>query len=61
VQRRWRLLGIPMPRFLLPTGAAREHADGGRFNFDVEIRLPLVGLVVAYRGWLAPVASPSLE
>jgi hypothetical protein len=57
VQRSWRFLGLRMPRFLRPTGTAREHDADGRFNFEVEIRLPLVGLVVAYRGWLAPVGS----
>ncbi len=55
IQRRWRLFGIPMPRFLLPNGVAFEHAADGRFNFDVEIKLPVVGRVVAYKGWLSPV------
>jgi len=27
----------------------------GRFHFDVPIALPLIGDVVHYRGWLAPV------
>jgi len=26
----------------------------GRFRFHVEIGLPLLGLIVAYRGWLVP-------
>ncbi len=43
-----------MPGALAPGGAACEHAADGRFNFDVEIAAPLVGLIVAYRGWLEP-------
>ncbi len=31
-----------------------ESAEGGRFQFHVEIRLPLFGLIVGYRGWLLP-------
>ncbi len=27
---------------------------GGRFHFHVEIRHRFTGLIVAYRGWLAP-------
>ena len=55
VQLRWTFLGMPMPRWMLPTGTVCEHDADGRFNFHVEIVLPIVGLVVAYRGWLVPV------
>lgn len=54
VPRRWSVLGIPMPRFLLPRGESFETEQDGRFRFDVEIALPGVGLVVAYRGTLDP-------
>ena len=54
VVRRWSAFGIPMPRFLAPGGNAYEHAADGRFNFHVEISLPLIGDVVRYRGWLVP-------
>lgn len=54
VQRRWTFLGMPMPRFLLPTGATYEHDAGGRFNFHVDVVLPIVGRVAGYRGWLEP-------
>jgi hypothetical protein len=33
---------------------AREWEEDGRFWFDVPIALPLIGLIVHYRGWLAP-------
>jgi len=54
VPRRWSLLGIPMPHFLLPTGLSFETERDGRFCFDVEISVPFVGLIVAYRGTLSP-------
>jgi len=58
VPRRWSLLGIPMPHFLLPTGLSFETEREGEFCFDVEISMPLIGLVVAYRGTLSSV-TPS--
>lgn len=54
VPHRWSLLGIPMPRFLLPTGLSFETEESGEFCFDVEISAPLVGLIVAYKGTLRP-------
>jgi hypothetical protein len=57
IPRRWTAFGVPMPRSLLPGGDSFEHAADGRFNFHVEIRLPLIGRIVHYRGWLAPASS----
>lgn len=54
VPQGWNCLGIPLPRRLAPTGDTHEHAVDGRFNFHVEIGSPLTGLIVRYRGWLAP-------
>lgn len=52
-----RFLGLPLPRALLPVSEARETVEGGVFRFDVALRAPLgLGLMVRYRGWLAPVA-----
>jgi Domain of unknown function (DUF4166) len=52
----WRLvgvrcLGVPLPAswFLV---RPRESAEAGRYRFDVRVELPLVGLVVHYRGTL---------
>jgi hypothetical protein len=59
IRRRWRLWGIPMPSFLLPTGSSFEAEEENRFCFDVDISAPLVGLIVAYRGALAPEQSAS--
>jgi hypothetical protein len=54
VPRRWSAFGIPMPAFLLPRGNTYEHGAEERFNFHVEITLPVAGLIVRYRGWLLP-------
>jgi hypothetical protein len=57
VMRRWTLFGIPLPMVLAPRIDAYEFVEDGRFCFHVEIRQPLVGLVVRYRGCLPEVAS----
>ncbi|MDE0129127.1 MAG: DUF4166 domain-containing protein [Gammaproteobacteria bacterium] len=54
VMRGWSLLGLPLPRSLMPSGDSYEYAKDGRFCFDVEVRLPLAGFVIRYRGFLAP-------
>lgn len=50
--RRWGVCGIPMPSGLGPGCDACEHDADGRFNFEVELTLPVIGLIVRYRGWL---------
>ena len=52
ILRDWDILGLPMPRILLPSIAASEHGADDRFNFDVELKHPLLGLLVRYKGWL---------
>lgn len=52
VPRRWSAFGLPMPRAWCAHGDSYETVADGRFRFNVEIRLPLAGLVVGYRGWL---------
>jgi hypothetical protein len=59
IPRRWSVLGIPMPGSLLPKGTSFESEENGRFTFDVTIAIPLVGLLVAYRGFLTPVVDES--
>ena len=53
VVRRWSLLGIPLPMWLCPRADAYESVEAGRFRFHVEIRHPLTGLIVRYRGALS--------
>jgi hypothetical protein len=48
----WRAGPVPLPLALAPRSVAREWEEEGCFHFDVPIALPLVGLVVHYRGWL---------
>ncbi len=50
--RRW-WIG-PMPLALAPRCLATEVEKDGRFHLDVPIHLPLIGLLVHYRGWLEP-------
>jgi hypothetical protein len=54
VVRRWSFGAIPLPSRLAPRGATWESADNGRFNFRVEIALPVLGPMVRYHGWLTP-------
>lgn len=47
-----RYRGLPMPaRWFANTNAA-EHCIDGDYVFDVRASLPLVGVLVRYRGWL---------
>lgn len=50
--RGWSCLGLLLPNCLMPTSTAFEHGAEGRFNFDVDIGLPMVGRIVRYTGWL---------
>lgn len=53
VLKRWRVLGIPLPMGWCPRADAHERVEAGRFRFYVEIRHPLAGLIVRYRGALS--------
>lgn len=58
----WRLLGLPLPRSLIPVSRAYEYVDDhGRFSFLVESALPVVGLIVRYSGWLKPAAAVEMD
>ena len=57
VPRKWWWLCLPLPKFLLPRGQSFETEADGRFQFDVQISLPLVGLIVSYRGGLSNVRA----
>ncbi|MFC4763376.1 DUF4166 domain-containing protein [Dyella koreensis] len=47
-----RLLGLPVPRALLGKVLSRSTAGQGRYVFHIDARLPLLGQLIAYRGWL---------
>jgi hypothetical protein len=54
-----RVLGVPLPGFLLPRSTTWESVDAeGRACFDVRLDLPLGGHVVTYSGWLLPDDAP---
>jgi len=48
----FRLLGLPLPRLVHPSVRAWECEREGCYQFEVEARLPLAGLVIRYGGWL---------
>jgi hypothetical protein len=47
-----RLLSVPLPQFTWPSVCTFETERNGRYCFEVEAGLPLLGLVVRYSGWL---------
>jgi hypothetical protein len=47
-----RFLGMPLPGFLAPSVRTFESETDGRYRFEVEASLPLLGRVVRYEGWL---------
>lgn len=50
--RRASVLGLRLPRVLLGTVFSRSGASEGRYTFDIDVHLPLLGQLIAYRGWL---------
>ncbi|MET0224847.1 MAG: DUF4166 domain-containing protein [Dokdonella sp.] len=52
VTREVRLLALPLPLRWFDGVDARCSERDGRYHFDIAVRLPLVGLLVAYAGWL---------
>ena len=47
-----RVLGVPLPGFLVPRIATREFQADGRYRFEVSSSLPMLGPLVRYSGWL---------
>ena len=47
-----RMFGLPLPRMLFGEVLSRSGALDGRYAFHIDTRLPLLGRLVAYRGWL---------
>lgn len=54
IPRRCTVLGIPLPKFLMPQEESFEYEKDGKFHFNVAVRLPIIGLIAAYEGWLEP-------
>lgn len=53
IPTRWAVFGISLPKRLWPTIIGQESELDGRFQFLVEAVMPLCGLVVRYKGYLA--------
>ena len=52
-----RLLGVPLPRFMSPSVCTFESERDGRYHFEVEAALPLLGRIVRYTGGLEKAAG----
>ena len=56
----WQVVGVrlfgllPLPARWFDGVRCREREHEGRYEFLVDARLPLVGRVIRYEGWLAP-------
>lgn len=49
--------GLPCPRWLMPEITARETGEADRLHFHVQASVPVIGLVVSYRGHLVVTAQ----
>jgi len=45
---------VPVPRLIAPRVGGRVSAEGERARVEVEVRAPLLGLVIGYSGSVAP-------
>lgn len=54
---RGKILGVPLPKAVLPVSEAAEFERDGRFHFDVQVSLPGIGALVRYQGHLDPVQA----
>jgi hypothetical protein len=50
----FKVFGIPLPAPLHPKVRTFEYEHADRYHFEVEVALPVVGLLVRYSGWLEP-------
>ena len=48
----WWLLWLRLPRAVMPPTVCFESGDGDRFVFDIDVKFPLIGQLIHYRGWL---------
>lgn len=51
------MLGLPLPRRWLGTVLSHSGERDGRYAFTIDTRLPWLGRLVAYRGWLEIVSN----
>lgn len=48
------ILGLPMPRVLRGIVLSSSGVRDDRYHFNIDVRLPLLGQLIAYQGWLEP-------
>ena len=48
------VFGLPLPRALRGHVLSRSGFRDGRYHFSVDVRLPLLGQLIGYQGWLEP-------
>lgn len=48
------VFGLPMPRALRGRVLSRSGMRDDRYHFRVDVRLPVLGQLIAYEGWLEP-------
>jgi hypothetical protein len=53
IRKIWLLKIIPLPMCIAPRIDATERVDNGQYRFDVDIRLPMIGRIIHYKGWLS--------
>jgi hypothetical protein len=54
VRRAWLFGLVRLPSFLFSQVRCRERERGGRYEFLVEVAMPLIGPLIRYEGWLEP-------
>lgn len=54
VRRVWAFGVLPLPRRWFGQVRCREREQAGRYEFRVEVALPLIGPFIRYEGWLEP-------
>lgn len=51
------VLGLPLPRAMHGKVLSRSGFRDGRYHFSVDVRLPLLGQLIGYQGWLEPLSD----
>lgn len=50
-----KVIGISLPRWMSGDVLSRSGSRDGRYAFEVDVQMPMIGTLVSYRGWLEPV------
>ena len=58
-ERAWAFGIVPLPAGWFAQVRCREREHGGRYEFLVDVALPLLGLLIRYEGWLLPAQEPA--